>query len=127
LAEEKKAEQAVTLDLRNTLAPADFFVIFQGDNPIHNRAISLNIHGSLRREGVVPLHIEGEDQGRWIVIDYFDVVVHIMLKDVRRLYALERLWSGEERAPQDAYPQRVRKSPLRTPKRTRVYAYPRRG
>lgn len=92
LADEKKAEEVTVLDLRGTQAPADWFVVCQGDNANHNRAISGNIQQGLKTEGVPPWHSEGEDQGRWIVLDYADVVVHVMVKDARKLYALEELW-----------------------------------
>jgi ribosome-associated protein len=96
-AAEKKAERIVVLDLRATDAPADWFVICEGDNAIHNRAVAGAVEDGLRERGIRPWHSEGIDSGRWVVLDYFDVVVHIMLPDLREMYSLEALWKTADR------------------------------
>jgi ribosome-associated protein len=89
---DKKADDVVVLNLKQEAGIADYFVICQGDNPHHNRAIRDSIVDALAGQGVLPWHSEGEQDGRWILIDYSDVVVHVMIPQVRGYYALEKLW-----------------------------------
>jgi ribosome-associated protein len=89
---DKKAENIVVLNIKQETGIADYFVICQGDNTNHNRAIRDSIVDSLRARGVSPWHSEGEHDSHWILIDYSDVVVHIMTPQVRGYYGLEDLW-----------------------------------
>ena len=89
---DKKADDVAVLNLKRETGIADYFVICQGDNPHHNRAIRDSIVDALGGHGVFPWHSEGEQDGRWILIDYSDVVVHVMIPQVREYYALEELW-----------------------------------
>ncbi len=89
---DKKAENIVLLDLRSRSGVADWFVVCDSDNPVHGRAIADGIAGQLSARGTHPWHIEGQEQGRWVLLDYTDVVVHVMLPDLRRYYQLESLW-----------------------------------
>jgi ribosome-associated protein len=89
---EKKAEDMVLIDLRGTAAVADWFLVCQGTNPIHSRAIASAVERGLRDLGAKPWKEEGTVEGRWILLDYVDVVVHIMLPEVREFYELEHLW-----------------------------------
>ena len=89
---DRKADDVVVLNLKHEAGIADYFVICQGDNPHHNRAIRDSIVDALGGHGVFPWHSEGEQDGRWILIDYSDVVVHVMIPQVRGYYALEELW-----------------------------------
>jgi ribosome-associated protein len=89
---DRKADDVAVLNLKQESGIADYFVICQGDNPHHNRAIRDSIVDALGGRGVFPWHSEGERDGRWILIDYSDVVVHIMIPQVRDYYALEELW-----------------------------------
>jgi ribosome-associated protein len=91
---DKKAEDAVLLELSATSGVADWFLICQGDNPIHNRAIADAILDALEENHTRPWHVEGREQGRWILLDYTDVVVHVMLPDLRAYYQLESLWEA---------------------------------
>lgn len=89
----KGGEDILILDLRGTAPCADFFVIATATSTVHARAIAEILHD--RREVVglsLPYHIEGMESAQWILLDYFDVIVHIFLPDVRRFYGLERLW-----------------------------------
>ncbi|MBD3347381.1 MAG: ribosome silencing factor [Chitinivibrionales bacterium] len=95
-AEEKKATASV-IDLRKRTAPADWFVICEGENAVHNRAICDAILDGLDRVNVHPWHVEGKAEGRWLLIDCIDVVVHIMIPEVRDYYSLEELWSGTKK------------------------------
>lgn len=96
-AREKKAGGIVVLDIRKAASMADWLVVCQGENPMHTRAVFEAILTGLKQIGTRPLHYEGDDEGRWILIDYVDVLVHIMLPHLRRYYALEDLWHEAER------------------------------
>jgi ribosome-associated protein len=91
---DKKAEEIVLQDLESVAGIADWFVILSGDNPIHNKAIADGIREALGGRGTRPWIVEGYEQGRWILIDYSDMVVHVMLRDVREYYQLERIWES---------------------------------
>ena len=97
-ADDKKAEDIVALDVRKLSSVADYFVICSGTSEPHLRAISDAITNGLRDEHELrPRAIDGTLQTAWIVMDYFDVIVHVMKTDVREKYDLEALWSD---APQ---------------------------
>jgi len=93
----KKATDIAVLDLRKVAAFADFFVICSGANPRQIRAIADAIIETLAAVGVKPAHIEGYDRSEWVLLDYFDVVVHIFAPETRLFYGLERLWGNAER------------------------------
>ncbi|HUI93700.1 MAG TPA: ribosome silencing factor [Chitinivibrionales bacterium] len=101
---DKKADDVTVLNLKRESGIADYFVICQGDNPHHNRAIRDSIVDELGERGVFPWHSEGEQDGRWILIDYSDVVVHIMIPLVREYYALEELWPASPPRSQNRPP-----------------------
>ncbi|MEZ5041448.1 MAG: ribosome silencing factor [Saprospiraceae bacterium] len=90
-----KGKQIVKLDLRNLdEAPADFFIICEGDSNTQVKAISDNIHRRLKQEArMLPNHVEGEKNALWICLDYFNIVVHVFYKETRAFYELEDLWS----------------------------------
>ena len=96
-AKEKLAEAIVVLDIRGLPGTADWFIICQGDNTVHNRAISDGIIDHISSIGTHPWHKEGTEDGRWVLIDYSDVVVHVMLPELREYYNLEELWSAGKR------------------------------
>jgi ribosome-associated protein len=93
-AENKLSENITVIDLTGLAMPADFFVICQSDTGVGNRAIADEIMDACAEKNTRPWHHEGEGEGRWIVIDFTDVVVHIMLPELRRYYDLESLWGG---------------------------------
>ena len=97
--DEKKGEDVRVLDLRKVHgAPAEFFVIASGNEPSHVRALSDAVHETVKKAtGMGPHKVEGYNNAEWILMDYFDVVVHIFQKDKRAFYRLDELWSdGEE-------------------------------
>jgi ribosome-associated protein len=96
-AEDKQATNLVILDLAKAAGFTDFFLICSGGNPRQIRAIADAILDALRDEGVKPAHIEGYDRSEWVLLDYFDFVVHIFAPDTRAFYDLERLWGNAER------------------------------
>ena len=97
-ADNKKAENIVILDVRELSSVTDYFVIASGTSQPHLRAIVEEITGQLRDErGVRPRATDGSVQGAWVVMDFFDVIVHVMRADVRERYDLESLWGDAAR------------------------------
>ena len=96
-AEDKKAEQFVVLNLRKAAGFTDFFVICSGTNPRQIRAIADAVMEALSADGAKPAHIEGYDRSEWILLAYFDFVVHIFAPETRAFYGLERLWGNAVR------------------------------
>jgi len=96
-ADGKKAVELVVLDLRKTAGFTDFFVIASGTNTRQVRAIADAVIESLTADGVKPAHVEGYDRSEWILIDYFDFIVHVFGPETRAFYGLERLWGNAER------------------------------
>ena len=88
----KKAEDIVQLDLRGLSDVSDLFVVMTGTSGIQIGAIADAVIDSALDEGRKPLHMEGRDLARWVLIDFVDVIVHIMTPEVRNFYGLERLW-----------------------------------
>ena len=96
-AEDKQAHDLVVLDLRKAAGFTDYFVICSGTNPRQIRAIADNVMEALREGGVKPAHIEGYERSDWILLDYFDFIVHVFAEETRLFYGLERLWGNAER------------------------------
>ena len=96
-AEDKKAMDLVVLDLRKAAGFTDFFLIASGGNPRQIRAIADSVVEALAAEGVKPAHVEGNDRSEWILLDYFDFIVHIFATETRLFYGLERLWGNADR------------------------------
>jgi ribosome-associated protein len=93
LAENKKAENVVILDVRKLSSVTDYFVIVSGTSEPHLRAIVNEVSDSLRQKyNLRPRAIDGDIRAAWQVLDYFDVILHVMRADVREKYDLERLW-----------------------------------
>ncbi len=90
-----KGKNIVQLDLRHLEdAPADFFIICEGESTTQVKAISDNIYLRLKEEErVSPSHVEGQRAAKWICMDYFSTVVHVFHKESRTFYELEDLWS----------------------------------
>jgi ribosome-associated protein len=101
-AEDKKAEGLVVLDLRKAAGFTDYFIICSGTNPRQTRAIADAVMEALA-DDVQPAHVEGYDRSEWILLDYFDFVVHIFAPDTRLFYGLERLWGNAERIERRAH------------------------
>jgi ribosome-associated protein len=94
---DKKAADVVVLDLRNTPAFTDFFVLCSGQNPRQVKAIADAVEEALRAMRIRPAHIEGYDRGEWVLMDFFTFIVHILVPQTREFYSLERLWGDAER------------------------------
>src|SRR5260221_5519910 len=97
-ADNKKAENLTILDLRELSSVTDYFVIASGTSEPHLRAIVEEIIDRLRDDyDLRPVRKDGSVQGAWVVLDFFDVIVHVMRADVRERYDLERLWGDAAR------------------------------
>jgi ribosome-associated protein len=94
---DKKAIDLVVLDLRKSSAFTDFFIICTGGNARQVKAISDGVEEALRAKGLKPALTEGYQQGDWILIDYFDFIVHVFASQTREFYALEKLWGDAKR------------------------------
>jgi ribosome-associated protein len=93
----RKAEDVLVLDLAKHTSFADYFVICSGRSSRQVQAIADQVVRKMRESGTRPLHIEGHQQGHWVLVDYGDVIMHIFYRPVRELYDLESLWADAER------------------------------
>lgn len=91
-ASDKLAEDIVAFDVSEQLVITDAFLLCSGTNDRQVKAIVDEIEDRLRAAGAKPLRREGERDGRWVLIDYSDIVVHVQHQEERAFYALERLW-----------------------------------
>ncbi len=87
-----KAKDVVLLDLHGLSDATDFFLIASGTSDTHVRSIAGHVMDELRKAGARPHHVEGLAQGRWVLVDYVDVVLHVFHPAMRQFYQLERLW-----------------------------------
>ena len=94
---DKKASEVVILDLRNTPAFTDFFVLCSGQSTRQVKAIADGVEETLRATKIRPAHVEGYDRAEWILMDYFTFIVHVFTPQTRAFYSLERLWGSAER------------------------------
>lgn len=104
----KKASDVVLMDLRKLNAPADFFVLCSADSDTHAKAIAQAVRDGADGVGVTLLRSEGFRALTWVLLDYFDVVVHVFKKDVRQFYNLERLWGDAKIIPVEDTPPAVK-------------------
>jgi ribosome-associated protein len=92
-AQERKANDVVGLDVREISSFADTFIIATGTSDRHVRSVADSVETALKAHGEPPMGIEGHDEGRWVLIDCGDTIVHIFQQEIRDHYDLERLWS----------------------------------
>ena len=91
-----KANDVVLLNLKPVSDMTDFFIIGSGTSDTHVRSVAEHVMDELRREGLRAHHVEGLQQGRWVLLDYVDFVVHLFHPTLRQFYQLERLWADAE-------------------------------
>jgi ribosome-associated protein len=96
-AADKKAEDVTLLDLRKASAFTDFFLICTGTNIRQVQAIADGIEDAVREAGAKPSLVEGYARGQWVLLDYFDFIVHIFMPQTREFYGLERLWGDAKK------------------------------
>lgn len=94
---DKKAEKVTVLDVRGLTSYADFFVIMTADSDRQASAIADHVEATMKASGVTKVGVEGYETGRWILVDYGDVVAHVMNRESREFYDLESLWADAPR------------------------------
>ncbi len=92
-AQERKAERVVGLDVREIASFADTFILATGSSDRHVRSVADSIQAALKAHGEPPIGVEGYDEGRWVLIDCADTIVHLFQQEIRDHYVLVRLWS----------------------------------
>ncbi|MCC6026483.1 MAG: ribosome silencing factor [Caldimicrobium sp.] len=92
LLEDKKGEEILPIDLRKKVDFADYFLLCSAHSTKHAQGLADYVTLELKKIGIIPLSVEGMEQGNWIVLDYGSIVVHIFYEPIRRLYNLEELW-----------------------------------
>jgi ribosome-associated protein len=95
--EELKAKDVREIDVRGKTSIADLLVIASGTSARHVKSIADEVVKFAKKAGVMPLGIEGEREGEWVLVDLGDVIVHVMLPRIREFYGLERLWTVGDR------------------------------
>ena len=94
---DKKAADVVVLDLRDTPAFTDFFILCSGNSQRQVKAIADAVEEALRAAKIRPAHVEGYDRAEWILMDFFTFIVHVFTPQTREFYSLERLWGDADR------------------------------
>jgi ribosome-associated protein len=100
---DKKGEDIVLLNLKKITGVTDYFVICSAQSEVHARTLADAVDMKLKGKELI-LHIEGYEHGHWILIDCFDVVLHIFMADAREYYGLEKFWGD---APKEEFPDVV--------------------
>ena len=90
---DKVAQDPICLDVRALVSFADAFLVLSGRSDRHVRSIADAVSGAAARDGDRTLGVEGYDEGRWVLVDLGDLIVHVFQHEVRKTYDLERLWS----------------------------------
>ena len=96
-----KALEPVTLDVRELSSVTDYLLVASGTSSRHVKSLAENVLMKAKASGVRPLGVEGERAGDWVLVDFGDVVVHVMQPATRSFYDLERLWSVQADQPQE--------------------------
>ncbi len=110
-AAEKKASDVVVLDVGDLIVITDYFVIASGATERQVRTIADEVEKTLAAKGAKPLRREGIEQGRWVLLDFVDIVVHVFTSEERDYYELERLWKD---APRVSWEESTRTGSRRT-------------
>ncbi len=98
LADDRKGEDITVLDVRRLSSVTDYFVIISATSDPHLRAVSEHLQLELKKEhGEIPQAVDGGPGAGWVVMDFFDVIAHVMRRDVRERYDLEGLWNDAPR------------------------------
>lgn len=91
--EELKAKDIQVLDVKALTNMTDVMVFVSGTSSRHVKSLANNIVEAVKKQGVQPVGVEGEETGEWVLVDLADVLVHVMLPETRAFYNLEQLWS----------------------------------
>jgi ribosome-associated protein len=90
-----KAVDVTVIDVRGHSAITDFMIVASGTSDRHLKSVATSVVVRAKESGVMPLGVEGEQGGEWVLVDLRDVVVHVMLPRVRAFYQLEKLWGAD--------------------------------
>ena len=90
--EDLKAENIVVLDVRDKTDVTDYIIVTSGNSSRHVKSIANNVVMEAKKAGHLPLGVEGETDGEWVLVDLADIVVHVMQPQIRKFYDLENLW-----------------------------------
>jgi ribosome-associated protein len=112
IADDKKGENIILLDLRKISNVTDFFVLCGSKSAVGVKAIAEEIVYRLKDEGIPAHHIEGMNEGTWVLADYGDIIVHVFLEQVREYYDLESFWGD---APRKSFRAKTRKKSVKRP------------
>lgn len=93
LLQEKKAHNIISIAVEHLTIIADYFIICSARNATQAKALAHHVEEELEEREIFVKHKEGVREGRWIILDYVEIIVHIFLNDTRELYSLEKLWS----------------------------------
>jgi ribosome-associated protein len=93
----RKAKNLTILNLKELSSFADYFIICSGTSDRQVQSIAASIHENLKEYGILPLGIEGEKIGKWVLMDYEDVIIHVFYEPIREFYDIERLWPDAPR------------------------------
>ena len=97
-----KAVEPMVLDVRSLSSVMDYLIVASGTSSRHVKSLADNVLMKAKDQGVRPLGVEGERAGEWVLVDFGDVVVHVMQPAARSFYDLERLWSVQAEQPQES-------------------------
>ena len=107
---DKKALDPLALDLRGISSVAEFFVILTGTSDRHVQAVAENVIDAFKSIGIKTMGEEGFREGKWVLLDYGEVVVHVFIEPVREYYDIERLWIDAPRLNLDTAGEEIRQS-----------------
>ncbi len=93
----RKAKNLTVLNLKELSSFADYFIICSGTSDRQVQSIAASIRENLKEYGIVPLGIEGKSLGKWVLMDYEDVIIHVFYEPIREFYDIERLWPDAPR------------------------------
>ena len=113
--EEKKGIDPLVIDVRKLTDIADYFVLVHGTSDRHVRTIADSIVDSLEKSRVKPIHQEGMNEAKWILVDYGAVMAHVFYYETRSFYNLERLWGGEIVKPKQKHAKPVKRTRRSSP------------
>ena len=100
--EDLKAQESVVLDVRELSSVMDWLIVASGTSSRHVKSLSDSVIMKAKEQGVRPIGVEGERVGEWVLVDFGDVVVHVMQPAARSFYDLERLWSVQATEPESS-------------------------